>query len=432
MMTFATNGGPSTLRRLWRGIGAAVCAVAVGLGTAGCGAAGASGQVTLDFFQFKAEAADWFKQAAEEFERDNPDIHININNSANAQTDLRTRFVKDRVPDVITFNGDYSFGTFAASGVFHDFTDDPIVDELNEGMVDIAKNLVQTKDPAKKRLYGLPFAGNASGYIYNKDLFRKVGLDPDNPPKTWDEFTSMLQTFRDAGIDPVQATLADAWTTQAPLASLAGTLVPEREYTDLQNGTTTFKQIWREPVAKEIELFTYADGEKGITYQQGTQNFAKGAAAIIPLGTYAIPQITMIDKDIDLGFAQMPATNDAAEQILTAGDDVILTMGANSKHKEQAMRFIRFLMSKKQLEDYADAQSAITPLKETYFGNPALETVRPFFESNRVADFCDHYIPSSINIGGYLQSAILSGNVNQFVDSMQNEWDKVQARDFRE
>lgn len=139
----------------------------------------------------------------------------------------------------------------------------------------------------------------------------------------------------------------------------------------------------------------------------------------------------MVNKDIDLGFAQMPATNDASKQILTAGDDVILTMGANSRHKEQSMRFIRFLMSKKQLENYADAQSAITPLKETYFGNKALEPVRPFFESNRVADFCDHYIPSSINIGGYLQSAIMSGNVNQFIDSMQNEWNKVQARDFR-
>lgn len=183
-MKFATNAGHSVLRRALKGIGAAVCAVAVGLGAAACGADSGAGQVTLDFFQFKAEAADWFKQAAEEFERQNPDIKININNSANAQTDLRTRFVKDRVPDVITFNGDYSFGMFAASGVFHDFTDDPLVDDLNEGMVTIAKNLVQTNDPAKKRLYGLPFAGNASGYIYNKDLFRKVGLDPDNPPQT--------------------------------------------------------------------------------------------------------------------------------------------------------------------------------------------------------------------------------------------------------
>ena len=153
-MKFARNAARSALRRALKGACAAACAVAVGLGAAACGAGAGNGQVTLDFFQFKAEAADWFKQAAEEFERQNPDIKININNSANAQTDLRTRFVKDRVPDVITFNGDYSFGMFAASGVFHDFTDDPLVDDLNEGMVTIAKNLVQTNDPAKKRQIG--------------------------------------------------------------------------------------------------------------------------------------------------------------------------------------------------------------------------------------------------------------------------------------
>lgn len=430
-MTMTEHRTTGRLGRLVRSAVAAACTLALGFGVAGCGAADA-GVTTLDFFQFKSEAADWFKKAAAQFERENPDIRININNSANAQTDLRTRFVKNRVPDVITFNGDYSFGLFAASGVFHDFTDDPIVDELNEGMVRIARNLVQTNDPAKKRLYGLPFAGNASGYIYNKALWRQVGLDPDAPPTTWSGFTAMLQRFRDAGINPVEATVADAWTTQAPLASFAGTLVPERDYAELKTGAVTFQEIWTKPVEREVELFSYADGDKGITYQQGTQNFAKGEAAIIPLGTYAIPQILLINPDAELGFAQMPATDDAAEQILTAGDDVMLTMGADCEHKEEAMRFIRFLMSKRMLEDYADDQSAITPLKDTYFGNKALEPVRPFFEENRVADFCDHYIPSSINIGGYLQTAVTTGDVTQFVDSMQKEWDKVQARDFRD
>lgn len=417
------------LRSIATRVAAAVCALAVGAGLAGCGA-DTAGTVTLDFFQFKSEAADWFKAAAKEFEKENPTINININNSANAQTDLRTRFVKNRVPDVITFNGDISFGNFAASGVFYDFTDEPIVDELNPGMVEIAKNLVQSTDPAKKRLYGLPFAGNASGYIYNKQIWRKAGVDPENPPQTWSEFTAMLQKFREQGINPVEATVADAWTTQAPLASLAGTLVRESEYTDLKQGTTNFQKMWKETVTKEVELFKYADGDKGITYQQGTQNFAKGSAAIIPLGTYAIPQILMINKNADLGFAQMPATDDADEQILTAGDDVMITMGATTKHKAEAMKFIEFLMSEKTLNDYADANSAITPLKKTHFGNKALETVRPFFEESRVADFCDHYIPSSINIGGYLQTMVTSGNTDRFLTQMQTEWDKVQARTF--
>lgn len=417
-------------RRSVRTLLAVLCATAVACTTA-C-AHTTSNVTTLDFFQFKAEAADWFKTAVQQFERDNPDIRITINNSANAQTDLRTRFVKNRIPDVITFNGDYSYGLFASSGVFHDFTDDPLVDDLNEGMVNIAKNLVQTSDPAKKRLYGLPFAGNASGYIYNKALWRQVGIDPENPPKTWSEFTAMLKKFQNAGINPVESTLADGWTTQAPLSSLAGTLVPEPTYAKLRTGETTFQQVWGETARKEVELYSYGTGTSGITYQQGTQDFAKGGAAIIPLGTYAIPQITMVNPDMELGFAQLPATDDEHEQILTAGNDVMLTMNANTPHREQAMRFIRYLMSKPVLEDYARAQSAITPLKESYFGNAAIEPVRAFFEENRVADFCDHYIPSSIDIGSYMQTAVSSGNVDHFTDSMQKEWDKVQARTFRE
>ena len=210
---------------------------------AGCGSAD-SGVVTLDFFQFKFEAADQFKAMVAQFEKQNPDIRVNINNSADAQTDLRTRLVKNRVPDVITFNGDISFGMFAASGVFHDFTDDPLVKELNPGMVSIARNLVQTKDPSAKRLYGLPFAGNASGYIYNKTLWRKAGVDPDNPPRTWSEFTAVMHRFKNQGIEPVQGTLSDSWTAQAPLASLAGTLVPESRYRDLLAGKTDFKTLW--------------------------------------------------------------------------------------------------------------------------------------------------------------------------------------------
>ena len=392
------------LKRLAVRTAAVVCAIAVGFGLAGCGSSTA-GTVTLDFFQFKSEAADQFKSMVADFEKQNPTIKVNINNSANAQTDLRTRFVKNRVPDVITFNGDISFGNFAASGVFYDFTDEPIVDTLNPGMVEIAKNLVQTTDSSKKRLYGLPFA-------------------------TWTEFTDMLNTFKDAGINPLQGSVADAWTTQAPLASLAGTLVPESKYTELKQGKTTFQELWKTSVEKESELFTYSTADTGVTYQQGTQNFAQGKAAIIPLGTYAIPQILLINPDIELGFAQMPATDDASEQILTAGDDVMLTIGADTKHPKEAMKLVEFLMQKDQLDAYADAQSAITPLKDTYFGNDALETVRPFFEENRLADFCDHYIPSSINIGGYLQTMVTSGNTDRFLNQMQTEWDKVQARTF--
>lgn len=44
------------------------------------------------------------------------------------------------------------------------------------------------------KVYGLPTAGILYfGLVYRKDLVRNCGLDPDDPPKTWDEFWGWCQ-----------------------------------------------------------------------------------------------------------------------------------------------------------------------------------------------------------------------------------------------
>ncbi|WP_270436616.1 ABC transporter substrate-binding protein [Bifidobacterium dentium] len=409
----------------------AACAVAITAGLAGCGNSTA-GTVTLDFFQFKAEAADWFTAKAREFEKTHPNIKINVNNSSDATTDLRTRLVKNREPDVITINGDINYGMLAEAGVFHDFTDDEIVDKLNPGMVKIAKSLVQTEDQSKKRLYAIPYAGNASGYIINADVWEAAGEDPDNPPQTWSEFIALLKRFKAKGLTPIEASTADPWTLQAPLSSLNSTLVPESEYSKLKDGSKTFSDLWSTVSDELIEIYqNYTQKNPAVTYQQATQDLAGGKAAILPLGTYAIPQVRLIDKKANLRFAQMPATDNVKEQQLTAGDDVMLTMGAHTKHEKEAREFVDFLMSEENVKDYSKQQSAFTPYKDTYVGDDALNGVLSFYKAGKLTDFCDHYVPASINIAGFLQTLIQTGNKDKFLNSMQSEYDKIEARNFR-
>lgn len=409
----------------------AACAVAITAGLAGCGNSTA-GTVTLDFFQFKSEAADWFTAKAREFEKTHPNIKINVNNSSDATTDLRTRLVKNREPDVITINGDINYGMLAEAGVFHDFTDDEIVDKLNPGMVKIAKSLVQTEDQSKKRLYAIPYAGNASGYIINADVWEAAGEDPDNPPQTWSEFIALLKRFKAKGITPIEASTADPWTLQAPLSSLNSTLVPESEYSKLKDGSKTFSDLWSTVSDELIEIYqNYTQKNPAVTYQQATQDLAGGKAAILPLGTYAIPQVRLINKKANLRFAQMPATDNVKEQQLTAGDDVMLTMGAHTKHEKEAREFVDFLMSEENVKDYSKQQSAFTPYKDTYVGDDALNGVLSFYKAGKLTDFCDHYVPASINIAGFLQTLIQTGNKDKFLNSMQSEYDKIEARNFR-
>lgn len=420
-----------TIARALTRTATAVCAAVMGLGVAGCGTANA-GTVTLDFFQYKAEAADWFTAKAREFEKTHPNIKINVNNSSDATTDLRTRLVKNREPDVITINGDINYGMLAEAGVFHDFTDDEIVDELNPGMVKIAKSLVQTTDQSKKRLYAIPYAGNASGYIINADVWKQAGEDPENPPQTWSEFIALLKRFKAKGITPIEASTADPWTLQAPLSSLNSTLVPESEYANLKDGSKKFSDLWSTVSDELVEIYqNYTQKNPAVTYQQATQDLAAGKAAILPLGTYAIPQVRLIDKNANLWFAQMPATDNAKEQQLTAGDDVMLTMGAHTKHEKEAREFVDFLMSDENVKDYSKQQSAFSPYRNTYVGDSALNGVLSFYKAGKLTDFCDHYVPASINIAGFLQTLIQTGNKDKFLSSMQSEYDKIEARNFR-
>jgi multiple sugar transport system substrate-binding protein len=49
------------------------------------------------------------------------------------------------------------------------------------------------------KFYALPVSTNNLELFYNKDLFKAVGLDPEKPPKTWDELVEMAKQCTDPG-----------------------------------------------------------------------------------------------------------------------------------------------------------------------------------------------------------------------------------------
>ncbi|WP_432989438.1 ABC transporter substrate-binding protein [Dactylosporangium sp. CA-233914] len=44
--------------------------------------------------------------------------------------------------------------------------------------------------------YGVPVQAYSMGLLYNRDLFKKAGLDPDKPPTTWDEVRAAAKTIQ--------------------------------------------------------------------------------------------------------------------------------------------------------------------------------------------------------------------------------------------
>lgn len=145
-------------------------------------------------------------------------------------------------------------------------------------MVKLLKDLAN-HDTSADRAYGIPFAGTngrrqrgpvASGWT-------------DNLPETWSEFIAAMKQIQQAGITPIEGSLAGTVDHQAPfVASAAGTLVPISEYSKLSGGTATFADLWGPVAEKEVEFYQYTQDNPGVTYQQATQDFANGKAAILP------------------------------------------------------------------------------------------------------------------------------------------------------
>jgi len=59
----------------------------------------------------------------------------------------------------------------------------PQLANLQENVV----NIFRQGGAATGDLYGVPFKNYTMGLIYNIPLFKQAGLDPDNPPTTWDD-----------------------------------------------------------------------------------------------------------------------------------------------------------------------------------------------------------------------------------------------------
>ncbi|WHY20451.1 extracellular solute-binding protein [Paenibacillus sp. G2S3] len=382
----------------------------------------ASGEkVKIEFFQGKSEAKATFDKLVAKFNEANPNIVVSQVNPPDAETVLKTRAAKKDIPDVVGMGATDTYKTLSASGLFEDFTADPLAKNIQPAYVQMMKDLTGTDT-----LNALPFSSNASGVIYNKAMFAEAGV---TVPTTWDEFMAVAQKFKDSGKNAFYLTFKDAWTTLTPFNSLTTIIKGNDFFKERTAGTVTFSDSFNEVAEKLLKLTEY--GQKDIfgkNYNDGNTAFAKGESAMYLQGVWAIPEIVKANPSIELGVFPFPATNDAADNKVISGVDTLLTVSKNTKHKEEAKKFIDFLLQPENVTLYINEQKAFPAVQGVTQDDPTMDGFKASFAEGKLADFADHYIPSAMKVETINQAFLQKKDINAYLKQLDTEWDKVADR----
>ncbi|AQS66361.1 ABC transporter substrate-binding protein [Streptomyces pactum] len=157
------------------------------------------------------------------------------------------------------------------------FTDLPQVLD-NDGAEDITAYVNEKTVPALKdidpsvlgslehenKLYGLPESNYTMGLLINRKLFEQAGLDPDSPPRTWDEVRTAARKISGlgegiAGFGEYSAGNTGGWHFTAQMYSLGGEVV------DASGKKAAFDDELGKQVAENLHAMRWEDESMGKT-----------------------------------------------------------------------------------------------------------------------------------------------------------------------
>ncbi|MBP3870245.1 MAG: extracellular solute-binding protein [Faecalicoccus sp.] len=384
----------------------------------GCSAKkGTDGVVEIEIVQYKPEAVEVFNQLEEEFNKTHDDIHLTIESPNDAMTIMKTRFIREDYPDIIGIGGDVNYSNFVDAELLADVSDYSGIDNVKEAYVDIIEGLefVPTEGT-----FGVPYMANAAGVLYNRDMFEEHGWEI---PTTWSEFIQLCKDIEAEGIQPLYFGYKDTWTTLAPWNALAVDLAPADICQQVNSGDATFTESYREVAEKQYELLQYAEKDPfAYGYNDACTEFARENSAMYIIGSYAVPQILSVNPDLNIDSFVMPGSDDADQQTLNSGVDLMFCLMENCEHKEEAYVVLDFLLKHDNMQYYIDVQNAV-PCTEGDFELPAmLDGMKEYIDQGKMADFQDHHYPSEMAVDAQIQTFLIEGDVDKFLKKFDTDW----------
>ncbi|HBE76904.1 MAG TPA: ABC transporter substrate-binding protein [Firmicutes bacterium] len=295
-------------------------------------------------------------------------------------------------PDIVAFATE-RIGTYAKPGAIVP------LDDLYAGSDGLdAKVLPKALNDNMKyngKYYGAPMNFATLLLYYNKDLFKQAGLNPEKPPKDWNElkdYAIKLTKESNGKVDQYGFGIASKETIPMWPILIWG------NGGDFINYSTKTSMINNEKSVKAVQYFADLILKKHIsppvlTGAEVDKLFESQKAAMYMCGPWAVNGFKQ--AKINFGVAPIPA---GPAKTVTLGTGVAMCLTKSSNHKKEVYEFFKYWNSKES-QIYWALNTGFPPNRTDLVNDPALK-VNPYVVAfSSVANQTQFYLQQLTNFG---------------------------------
>jgi raffinose/stachyose/melibiose transport system substrate-binding protein len=318
--------------------------------------AASAGKLTIESWR-NDDATIWKEKLIPAFNAKYPDIQVEFTPTAPKEYNaaLNARLEGGTAGDIITCRPfDASLELFN-KGHLAALNDLPSMANFS----DVAKSAWTTDDG--KSTFCVPMASVIHGFIYNKDIFKEVGVEP---PKTEEEFLAVLEKIKAGGTyTPLVMGTNDQWEAATMGFQNIGPNYwkGEEGRKGLIDGTAKLTdKPYVDTFAALAKWSPYmGDGYKAQTYPDSQNLFGLGKGAVYAAGSWDIS--TFRGQNVNMGAfkAPPPAGGDC---YISDHTDIGIGLNAKSGNSEEAKKFLDWVGSEEFANIFANALPGFFPL----------------------------------------------------------------------
>ena len=292
-----------------------------------------------------------FNEVIANFEKNNPGFKVTVEYIpwGDLSTKLTTALAGGVGPDVFMHGVAASAG-FMSKDQIEDLT--PYFSQLAD-KDDFLPNLIEA-GTVNGKLAMMPVQVTNYMLIYRKDLYKEAGLDPENPPKTWDELLAAAEKLTKS--DAMGITMAglqmptegsDVEMAYAPiLRTMGGDILSADGKTAGFNTPEGLKalQLYVDMFHKsKVSSLTPLPGDPNVSLM------GRGVVAQIISGQFDLADIKATDPKVyeQIGVALPPAGDSGKVSTMSSFSGFMMNKG--SKNKDDAWTLLRHIVSPSSL-----------------------------------------------------------------------------------